>query len=109
MSKRLKYVTKTFLFPQDDWAAWKFFGCVEKIEQLFDIEFSCGDGKFLSEISDDDPEMAKYDGMVDWGTVRWGDQTHTGPFGLSVQYCEDEPYGSSDEFRNPKVSFKKVR
>lgn len=109
MAKRPKYVTKTFVFPQDDWAAWKFFGCPETIEHLFDIEFSCGDGKFLSEISVDDPEMAKYDGMVDWNIVRWGDQIHTGSFVLSIQYCEDMSYGSCEEFRNPKVSFKKAR
>lgn len=109
MSKRLKYVTKTFLFPEDEMGAYRFFGCPETIERLFGIEISCGDKKFLSEIPDDAPEMKKYDGNCDISTVRSGDQIHTGPFGLSIQYCEDVPYGSYEEFRNPKVSFKKVR
>jgi hypothetical protein len=109
MSKRLKYVTKTFEFPRDEWAAWRFFGCYETIEHRFDIEISCGDGKFLSDIPDDSPELEKYDGMVDASTIRWGDHIHTGPFVLSIQYCEDVPYGFDEEFRNPKVSFKKAR
>ena len=109
MTKRPKYVTKTFLFPEDEMKAYRFFGCPETIEHLFGIEISCGDGKFLSKIPYDSPDLEKYDGVCDIGAVRWGDQIHIGPFGLSIQYCEDMSYGPCEEFKNPKVSFKKVR
>jgi hypothetical protein len=44
----------------------KYFGSVEAIEIAFEMEFSCGDGKFLSNDSDfaDDEELGKYDGNV---------------------------------------------
>ena len=44
----------------------KHCGSVEAIEIAFEIEFSCGDGKFLSKDSDflDDEELGKYDGNV---------------------------------------------
>jgi hypothetical protein len=44
----------------------KYLGSVEAIEIAFEIEFSCGDGKFLSNDSDfaDDEELGKYDGNV---------------------------------------------
>jgi hypothetical protein len=42
----------------------KYFGAIEELENAFDIEFSCGDGLFLSDIEDDDSLLAKYDGKV---------------------------------------------
>jgi len=41
---------------------WKYFGMVEFIEQAFQVEFSCGDGKFLSKVTEE--ELEKYDGKV---------------------------------------------
>lgn len=67
-------------FPSErDWAynkLRKHFDCVEDVEKAFGIEFSCGDGKFLSDfyqwttnneglkcvVSDED--LLKYDGNV---------------------------------------------
>ena len=43
---------------------YKACGSVEHIEQAFDIEFSCGDGLYLSDIEDDDALVDKYDGEV---------------------------------------------
>lgn len=43
---------------------FSYLGCIENIEILFDIEFSCGDGKFLSDLNDE--ELEKYDGEVDY-------------------------------------------
>ena len=40
----------------------KFCDCVEAIENKFGVEFSCGDGKYLSDL--DDKELEKYDGNV---------------------------------------------
>jgi len=40
----------------------KFCDCVEAIESNFGIEFSCGDGKYISDL--DDKELQKYDGEV---------------------------------------------
>ena len=42
----------------------KLLGSVEQIEIDFEIELSCGDGKFLRDIEDDDAALAKYDGNV---------------------------------------------
>jgi len=48
---------------EEDYAALhKACGSVEQIEEAFDIELSCGDNKYLSDIEDDDEELAKYDG-----------------------------------------------
>lgn len=55
---------------------WKYFGSVEFIEQAYKIEFSCGDGRFLSDFyywseneealicTVTDEELNKYDGNV---------------------------------------------
>jgi hypothetical protein len=67
-------------FPvENDWAfdkLRKHFDCIEAIEEAFNIEFSCGDGKFLSDhwkwsksrnglsASTSDEELEKYDGKV---------------------------------------------
>lgn len=45
----------------------KLLGCVEAVETAFDIEFSCGDGKYFSDFSEypgDEAEWRKYDGEV---------------------------------------------
>lgn len=71
-------------FPvENEWAnEWsynklcKHFGSVEGVEVAFGIEFSCGDGKFLSDLwkwtksgnglyaSASDEELEKYDGKI---------------------------------------------
>ena len=47
---------------EDFTALHKACGSVEYIEEAFDIELSCGDNKYLSDIEDNDEELAKYDG-----------------------------------------------
>jgi hypothetical protein len=42
---------------------YKLLGSVEAIEQSFAIEFSCGDGKYLSDLNTKE-EIEKYDGNV---------------------------------------------
>ena len=59
-------------FPADEHTKYAFdnlrsyFGSVEAVEKAFEIEFSCGDGKFLSDDSDfaDEEELGRYDGEV---------------------------------------------
>jgi hypothetical protein len=59
-------------FPADERTEYAFdklrnyFGSVEAIERAFEIEFSCGDGKFLSDDSDfaNEEELEEYDGQV---------------------------------------------
>jgi hypothetical protein len=62
----------TFVFRPDwkehnditiDKLAW-LAGCVESVERKFGIEFSCGDGFFLSDPLTDE-QLEKYDGQVD--------------------------------------------
>jgi hypothetical protein len=55
---------------------YKYFGCVENVEEAFDIEFSCGDGKYYSDFhynwddyeaaygSNEENDVSKYDGCV---------------------------------------------
>ena len=55
---------------------WEYFGSAEAIEQAFDFEFSCGDGKFMSDFwqwseskealicTVSDEELENYDGNV---------------------------------------------
>lgn len=40
----------------------KACGSIEHIEEAFDIDFSCGDNKYLPDIEDNHDELAKYDG-----------------------------------------------
>ena len=42
---------------------YKLLGSVEDIEQSFAIEFSCGDGKYLSDLNTKE-EIERYDGNV---------------------------------------------
>ena len=42
----------------------KILDCVEGIENAFNIEFSCGDGLYLSDHEDNDAMIDKYDGEV---------------------------------------------
>lgn len=61
-------------WQEEDYAALhKACGSVEDIEENFDIEFSCGDGKYLRDLWDlwdpqvgnsADEELLKYDGNV---------------------------------------------
>jgi len=62
-----EYIT----FPETEHTSFKFdklrdcFDCVEAVEIAFEIEFSCGDGKFLSDDADfTEEELQKYDGNV---------------------------------------------
>ena len=56
-------------FPANDWdeeqynKLHKACGSVEDIEQAFEIEFSCGDGKYLNDDLSDE-ELDRYDGEV---------------------------------------------
>jgi len=43
---------------------WKLCDNIESIERNFGLEFSCGDGKYLSDIEIDAAELEKYDGQV---------------------------------------------
>jgi hypothetical protein len=57
------------MFPACDWVEKEFdrlvklCNCVEAVEIDFDIELSCGDDKFLSDL-EDTPEELEYDGKV---------------------------------------------
>jgi hypothetical protein len=56
-------------FPASDWVEKEFdkltklSTCVEGVEIDFDIDLSCGDGKFLPDL-EDTPEELEYDGKV---------------------------------------------
>ena len=43
---------------------WQAMGSIEKIEMFFQIEFSCGDGLFISDLQDD-ARLEEYDSKVD--------------------------------------------
>lgn len=56
-------------FPASEWVEkkvdklHKLSNCIEGVEIDFDIELSCGDGKFLSDLEDTEEEL-NYDGKV---------------------------------------------
>lgn len=76
-------------------------GSVEQIEIDFEIELSCGDGKFLRDIEDDDAELAKYDGNVCYlSPPRFVDTGEV--FKLNKDYrftVKNKEYGSDTECR----------
>lgn len=45
-----------------------YFKNIEQVEDIFGIEYSCGDGLFLSDLSGE--LFEKYDGYVDWKVIR---------------------------------------
>lgn len=61
---------KYLSFPATDWTESQIsyltslLGGIEAVEIDFDIELSCGDRKFLTDIEDNDRELEKYDGNV---------------------------------------------
>lgn len=76
---------------------FQFFGNVESFEATFNCEFSCGDGKFLSELSDD--ELEKYDGYVDWTRLSTEDgEYHNDKLEFVFDYDED-----FDEINNAEI------
>lgn len=46
------------------------FGSVEGVEQHLNIEYSCGDGKWIQDLDINFIEVCKYDGEVDWNIFR---------------------------------------
>ena len=103
MSKRVV----RFSLPQQFEAAVRFFGCCEDIEFLFRLEFSCGDGLFLSDILDNDALLEKHDGHVDETKFRIGDQIFSSGV-LHCKYDSDCRYTGADEFSDVKVLHKKI-
>lgn len=57
-------------FPLPEWQEeefeqlFKHCGAVEQVEEDFNIEFSCGDNLYLSDIENDDALLDQYDGEV---------------------------------------------
>lgn len=90
---------------------YKFCGTIEDIEKCFDVEFSCGDGKYLSEIEDDEAELEKYDGNVCTLTPpierRDGKELKANvPHNFVVKYSEQDE--QMVFFLNGKETFRKV-
>lgn len=79
-----------------------WFGCVENFENFFEIEFSCGDGLFLTDIDQDVILLDKYDGQVYYNLFRLNDNKKLmkGNYEFRFTYDPDEPY---DYFSNPKI------
>ena len=80
-----------------------WFGCVENIEGLFGIEFSCGDGLFLTDLESDWDTFCKYDGLVDATTFRQAGKVKKGSYVFKFTYNEDWRETGSEEFTNCRV------
>jgi len=70
------------------------FGC-EQFERNFGLEFSCGDGLFVSDFGDDDDELLdKYDGFVDFFAPPRNEETGF-DYEIDVPYrftiCQKDP------------------
>ena len=84
---------------------WVFFNNIEELEDLFGIEFSCGDGLFSSDLECDSSEegfplFVKYDGVIDWNLFRLNETPDevcaTEDYYIRFKYDDDqyapEPY-----------------
>ena len=89
---------------------YKACGSIEHIEEAFDIDFSCGDNKYLSDIEDYDKELAKYDGKVCTDSVP-RDRNDGREFKPNKDYRFRIKYSERDEefvfFLNNKETFRK--
>lgn len=72
-----------------------YFGCIESVEFIFDIEYSCGDGLFYSDIENDDILSSQYDGKLDVNTFRVVEtkKTYSKPKLLTCWYNPEEQRG----------------
>ena len=114
-----------FYFPDDLDEASSFFGNIENIEKYANIEFSCGEGLFVSDLiqksmdslngAEDDAETKKLldrlDGKVDENVIRLtkpNGQTvvHVGKFKISCDYNPKRAEHGEDPISNVKVSLR---
>lgn len=101
-----------FDLPEDIEYATKLFGCIESIESLFDIEFSCGDGLFISDIEDmeDADLMQKYDGMVCLKAIRInGDEVIDGGYAIRLSCTLDDRPEALNKFSDFRIKNIKSR
>lgn len=95
---------------EDYVALHKACGSPEHIEEGFDIELSCGDNKYLSDIEDDEAELAKYDGNVCTNSVPRNRQTGK-PFKVGKPYRFTIKYNEKSEeavfYLNSRIRFSK--
>ena len=91
-----------------------YFKCVESIEDSFEIEFSCGDGLFYSDLLSDyvlfdnenqDENLDFYDGKVDITLFRdKDDNLHKNSY-LSFDYNDKEDiWEERDRYSNFKIT-----
>lgn len=116
MSKTVFDIYLTFPLSEDqeqerDFAELhKACGSVEHIEQAFDMEFSCGNDLYLSDIEDDEALLNQYDGEVCTKSMPRhqvdGKEFKPGrPYRFTIKYLEQD-----DElvyYLNSKETFRK--
>lgn len=73
----------------------KACGSIEHIEQAFDIEFSCGNDLYLSDIEDDEQLLHQYDGEVCTNSMPRhqvdGKEFKSGrPYRFTIKYFDEE-------------------
>lgn len=90
---------------------YKACGSIEHIEEAFDIEFSCGNDLYLSDVEDDEKLLLQYDGEVCTNSMprhRIGGKT----FEPSKNYRFTIKYLEQDEelvyYLNNKETFRKA-
>ena len=90
----------------EDWdKLLHWFGSVENIEILFRVEFSCGNGLFLSQLEADQDwnTFNVYDGHVDPSLFTYEGRLMQGPCRFKFSYNEDAPFNGKPMFSDCKV------
>lgn len=100
----------TFYIPQELDQACRFFECIENLEFYFGIEFSCGEGKFMSELMENYDENSEVIERLDGGVVencikiKKTGKVHIGDFKISFKYDPDYRERGTEMATNMKVS-----
>lgn len=95
------------LYQDEDWEKLiQWFGNVENIELYFGVEFSCGDGLFLSQLEEDQDlnTFAEYDGKVDTDLFYYNGRLIRGPHAFKFSYNEDYLDNGKPRFSNCRVT-----
>jgi hypothetical protein len=96
-----------FEMPFDARGALQFFSDYAEIERVFNCEYSCGDGRFLSDIDMYHLDFDKYDGELDPSLVRINGLVYK-EYTLSFTFDEDHRTSVGDEISSVKITHKKL-
>lgn len=81
----------------------EYFGCFETFWNFFNIEHSCGDGLFLSDIEHDIELLNKYDGCVDENLFRHNETKKIYKIPRILKFTYDDNEIGMDAYSKPTI------